>query len=253
MFQPPYRDYLEENTIAWEATVCNFSQRWLAGTLTIDCPEDWLVEPGRRQSFFMRGDQTTHTLPCRIWTGTTSPGLYRVKTSVQLPGITNTMTCLIEQFPEEPVVALWTFESPETSMTCTNRPADVSQGIWRSDSTATVVPRLYASLDTAIPATARDVSIYRIRLSGDQDATHSRIRWICKDENGVLHTVERTVQLPVDSQWHTCVFPVGRELGWRGTPVMVKIKPVFDPGITVELDDVRLVSPPPPAEILSTR
>jgi len=249
MFQPPRRDYIEENTLSWEANICNFASTWQTGTLTIDCPDDWLVEPGRKQTFFIRSDEAARTLPCRIWTGNTRPGLYRIKTSVQLPGITNTMTCLIEQFPEKPAVAHWSFDSPADSMSCTNRPYDLTQGTWLSTSAENAVPRLFASIDPPITATARDISLYRIRLSGERKQTYSRIRWFCADDHGKLHSVERTVRLPVDGQWHTCVFPLGREIRWRGTPVMVEIKSVFDPDITVELDDVRLVSPPSPAEI----
>lgn len=246
MFQPPLRDYLEEHALSWETVVCNFSTSWITGTVTVACPASWFVEPGRTQMFFMSSDEATHSLPCRIWPRNTRPGRYQLKISVLLPGTTNTMTCLIEQFSREPAVAHWTFDTLSTSMSCTNRPVSVSQGIWRSDSTRDAVPRLFASIDNPVAASARDVSFYRIRLNGDREETHSRIRWICEDESGIRRSVERTVRLPVDNQWHTCIFPVGREPGWRGIPVEVQIKTVFDPGIMVELDDVRLAAPPLP-------
>jgi hypothetical protein len=54
----------------------------------------------------------------------------------------------------------------------------------------------------------------------------------------------QTDAAPVNGQWYTYVYYLGREPEWKGTVVGVQLVPVAHGDVAIELDDVRLSTPP---------
>jgi len=243
-FRPPWKDYVRSDMYDWDIYVRNFTTNWIAGVVNVDAPEQVVIEPARRRTFFMRNDEQTRDLPFRAWVSSAEPGIYPLKVSVCVNGVTNTMACNLEKLGAEPVRIKWTFDSPADSLQCTNIPVTIADGMATAESVSNEVPRFFASFELPEPASSRDVSYYRMRLSGTNGFTYSRIRWLCLDESGKTNDVDEYITVPINGLWYTHTFFIGGREKWHGKPIGVSVKSVCDPNITVELEDVRLCAPP---------
>ena len=99
----------------------------------------------------------------------------------------------------------------------------------------------------------RDVAYIRMRLSGTNTTTTLRSIWSYVNAKGETNTIELASQAVVNGQWYTHVAFLGREHRWRGTALGVRIIPVDQPNIMIELDDVRVCAPPAPKQRTAPR
>jgi hypothetical protein len=113
-------------------------------------------------------------------------------------------------------------------------------------STTSSLPQLYAQMPAPFKAGSRDVAYIRLRLSGTNTITTIRSYWSCVNADGGTNRIEVANQATVNGQWYTHVAYLGRQHQWRGKALGVRIIPVDQPNIMVELDDVRVCAPPAP-------
>ncbi|GEM_PF-1591558 len=242
-FDPPLHDYIEHETFNGQVNIRNFSAAPVAGTISIDAPAAWMVEPGRTQTFFVRGDEPVRTLPWRVWSRNAAPGAYPVTVRVCLPDATNEMRCTLNMLGLEQCAAYWDFSDAAHALSWSNAPRSVVQnGVWRGVSKKKHLPILWASTEPIATAGELDVAYCRMRLSGPNISTTVRLRCTL-NEAGRESVVEQSVQVPVNDQWYTHIFPFGRVGDWRGTLTRVELIPVSDPKIKITLDAVGIVQP----------
>ncbi len=242
-FDPPLHDYIEHEAFNGHVNVRNFSAATVAGTITIDAPAAWMVEPGRTQTFFVRGDEPVRTLPWRVWSRDAAPGAYPLAARVCLPGVTNEMRCTLAVLGLEQPAAYWDFSDAAHALSWSNAARSVVQnGVWRSVSTDKRLPVLWAPTEPFATAGELDVAYCRMRLSGTNSSTTVRLRCTLA-EKGTASVVEQILPVPVNDQWYTHIFPFGRVGNWRGTLTRVELMPVSDPGIQITLDAVGIVQP----------
>ncbi len=241
VFMPPLKDYFNTETIHWEVYVRNFLTNLVEGNVTVEAPENLIIEPGRLQTFFVRRDEDIRTLYYRAQLKKQKPGLYPLKVSVNLPGITNSMNCVIEKFPQKPVIAAWNFSSPEMSLDCTNSSFDILDGKIEANSISNILPEFFGSIDYIEAVDSKDISSYKIRLSGTNGHTTCKITWLCVNDEGHTNHVSDYNSIPINNQWYSRFFDLGREFHWVGKPAGVKIRPVSNPNVKIELDEVKLI------------
>lgn len=244
-FHTPTYDYLDTDTFSWDIFLRNFTTTFITGTVEVDAPQEWHVDPGHTISFFLQRDEPQRTLHMRAWPDTPEPGVYPIETRVLLPGITNTFSYDLTVFDHEAIRARWECSTPVTAPLATNIVrVSLSDGIWSATLQQETHPRIFSPWPAHIcnQATSRDVALHRIRFSGAQERSYMRIRWYITDENGRRHRVERGFHVPVNNQWYTYTFYLGRESLWRGTIDGYVIIPHTDEDSIIDIDYIRLIT-----------
>jgi hypothetical protein len=246
-FQPPVRDYIADESFDWNVYVRNFTTNWLEGTVDVQAPAGWVVTPGTRQSFFTRRDENEVTVPIHAWTAGAAPGRYAVRTRVQAADAAEEMTCLMEVLAREPVKQVWHMDEMDQRVSWSDAPgARIADGVWRGAVTDDTKPELQFAGTPDARASSRDFCFWRMRLSGTNGTTRSRITLHSIQPDGHTNDVSTEIGVPVNDQWYTHVFAVGRELNWTGKPCGVTLIPASDPNVTIEVSEVRLATPPLP-------
>ncbi|MCX7003446.1 MAG: hypothetical protein NTV22_09255 [bacterium] len=162
---------------------------------------------------------------------------------VCLPDVTNEMRCTLDVLGLEQGVAYWDFSDAAHALSWSNTARSVVQnGVWCSVSAKKRLPVLWAPTEPIATAGELDVAFCRMRLSGPNISTTVRLRCTLS-EAGKESVVEQSVQVPVNDQWYTHIFPFGRATDWRGTLTRIELMPVSDPAIQITLDAVGIVQP----------
>jgi len=244
-FDPPVRDYLDNESFTWAVELRNFSTSFVTGTVVVDAPRGWVIEPGRRQTFFIRRDEPLHLMPCRAWPRRPVPGIHALTVTVCFAETTNVMPCAVEVLGTKPVRMAWDFNKPAASLHWSNAvAASVREGTWRCMSSSNALPVLFGNTRKPFAAGTRDVALYRMRLGGTNITTWSQLTVTVVDDKGMTNGFSQTDAAPVNGQWYTYVYYLGREPEWKGTVVGVQLVPVKHGDVAIELDDVRLSTPP---------
>jgi hypothetical protein len=157
------------------------------------------------------------------------------------------MPCTVEVLAREPVKHVWRMDGTAAHVGWSNAPgARIENSAWQATRTADETPVVFGTCAPSAAVSTRDVCFWRMRLSGTNCTTRSRIALHCVSDDGVTNTVSTRVGVPVNDQWYTHVFFVGRELNWRGRPCGMALVPATDPHVQIELEEVRLATPPLP-------
>lgn len=246
-FNPPIYDYLDKETFSWDVFISNFSTNYITGKITVDAPPDWTIEPGISTDFFMRRDESQRTITFRAWPQNPHPGKYPLTTRVLLPDYESSFSYDLSVLGLTPPVAAWECDSPATSLLSSNTlNAATIKGLWRcltpSDEYKNP-PIVYANWPQNITAktSADDVALHRIRLSGTNAVTTTTIRWYMQKPDGSTSSLARAYSVPVNNQWYTHTFHLGRHLKWVGAPLGFEIKATDLPGVNVDIDYVRFI------------
>ncbi len=247
-FDPPVRDYFEREYAGWDVHVRNFSTNTIAAQIDVRGGAGWLIEPGTNVSVVLARDEPLRSVAFRAWPGSAPPGAYPLDVAVMLPGVTNRMRATLEVLDFNHVRGQWGFSAGRRQLDWANAPdATIAGGVWRAVTGTNDLPVLRADARDLDRAGARDVTTFRMRLSGTNAVTQASITWRIVDEHGRTNEPGMSLAVPVNGQWYTHLFFGGRERAWRGRLQAVELVPASNADVTIELDHITLHHAPAPA------